>query len=312
MKRKRITQVIVSIVAAACLLALAGCSSSYPSVKEAMDAAAKQPAASSPAVKTDGVLTIGVNSSNAPYAWAPDSSSSVIQGVDVDVALALAEQMGLTAKFVNVGTGVNGASSGTVDVVMGVSPTQVTDGLSVVVGSYADAAPAVFTKGSTGTIATLDEIIAGPTGVQSESASSKTLAEMAPTAQQTGFSTLNEAFDALQAGTVKYVVCDSFMGGYLAASYDDIQLAGALQMPTTRGVAVAAGNGELQSAVQSAMDALASNGLQELIRTSWVGELPAISASNQVAPATTPAPAPAEPAPAEGDAAAAEGGEPVA
>ena len=312
MKRKRITQVIVSIVAAACLLALTGCTS-YPSVKEAMDADAKQPAVSAPTVQTDGVLTIGVNSSNAPYAWAPDSSSSVIQGVDVDVALALAEQMGLTARFVNVGTGVNGASAGTVDVVMGVSPTQITDGLSVVVGSYADAAPAVFTKGSAGTGIGLDEIIAGPTGVQSDSASSKTLAEMAPTAQQTGFSTLNEAFDALEAGAVKYVVCDSFMGGYLATSYDDVELAGALQMPSTRGIAIAAGNSELQSAVQSAMDELASNGLQDLIRTAWVGELPAIGASNQIAPATAPVPAApaAEATPAEGEATA-EGTEPAA
>lgn len=300
MKRTRIVQVIVSIVTAACVVALSGCSG-YPSVQEAEKALEPTPVVSAPTVKTDGVLTIGINSSNAPYAWAPDSGSSVIQGVDVDVALALAEQMGLTARFVNVGTTVTGASTGAVDVVVGVSPAQITDGLSVVVGSYADAAPAVFMKGAAaGTVATLDEIIAGPTGVQSDSASSKTLAEMAPTAPQQGFATLNDAFDALEAGTVKYVVCDSFMGGYLADSYDDIELVGALQMPTTRGVAVAAGNGELQTAVQSALDTLASNGVQDLIRTSWVGDLPAISASNQIA-VPAPAPAPVEPAPAEGE-----------
>ncbi len=305
---KRITRLAVSaVVATACALALTGCSS-YPSVQEAMDAAAKQPVVSSPVVKTDGVLTIGINSSNAPYAWAAQSGSSTISGVDVDVALALAEQMGLTARFVNVGTGVTGASTGDVDVVMGVSPTQITDGLSVVVGSYADAAPAVFMKDYTGAKLTLDEVIAGPVGVQSESASSKTLADMAPTAAQQGFATLNDAFDALQAGTVKYVVCDSFMGGYLAASYDDISLAGALQMPTTRGIAVAASNAELQSAVQSAVDELASNGIQSLIRSSWVGDLPSITAENQVAAAVPAAPA-VDPAavPAEGEAAPVEG-----
>lgn len=284
---KRITRIIVSIVAATCcLLALAGCSS-YPSVQEATEASAKQPTVSSPDILNDGVLTIGINSSNAPYAWAPDSDSSVLEGVDVEMALALAEQMGLTAKFVNVGTSVNGASAGDVDIVMGVSAPQITDGLNVVIGSYAETAPAVFAKDVDAEAGvTLDSVIAGPTGVQTDSASSKTLAEMAPAAQQQGFSTLNDAFDALEAGTVRYVVCDSFMGGYLAASYGDISLAGALQMPTTRGVAVAASNATLQAAVQQAMDALATNGIQGMIRTAWVGDLPTITAENQIAAAT--------------------------
>lgn len=305
---KRIARIIVSIVAATCcMFALAGCSS-YPSVQQAAEASTKAATVSAPNILTDGVLTIGINSSNAPYAWAPDGDSSVIQGVDVEMALALAEQMGLTAKFVNVGTGVNGASAGDVDVVMGVSATQVTDGLSVVIGSYADTAPAVFTKDADADAGvTLDSVIAGPTGVQTDSASSKTLAEMAPAAQQQGFSTLNDAFDALEAGTVRYVVCDSFMGGYLAASYDDISLAGALQMPTTRGVAVAASNATLQAAVQDAMDELASNGIQDMIRTSWVADLPTITSANQIAAATVAPEVPAEPveggeaAPVEGE-----------
>lgn len=305
---KRIAQVIVSVIVATCMVVLAGCSS-YPTVQQAEEAVAVEPTVGAGSLITDGVLTVGINSSNAPYAWAVDSSASgvpagAIQGIDVDIALALGEQMGLTVKFVNVGTDANAASAGTVDVVMGTSPSQITDGLSVVLGSYADAAPAVFTLNPTGVVS-LDDLIANPVGVQNSSASSLTLAEMAPTAVQQGFDTLNEAFEALEAGTVRYVVCDSFMGGYLAESYEGVGFAGALQAATTRGVAVAANNAALQTAVQSALDDLASDGIQGLIRDKWVGELPVISSSNQIAASTAvPVDTAATEVPAEGEAAA--------
>ena len=79
-----------------------------------------------------------------------------------------------------------------------------------------------------------------------------------------------------------YVACDSFMGGYLAMSYSDISLAAAFYLADARGVAIAATNTSLPSAVTSAFDALTRSGELDAIRKRWVGDLATISSSNQL------------------------------
>ena len=79
-----------------------------------------------------------------------------------------------------------------------------------------------------------------------------------------------------------YVVCDSFMGGYLAVTYDDIEFAGALEMPRNRGIAVSGADVELSGAVQSALDTLATNGVESAILRDYVGDLPSITQANVI------------------------------
>lgn len=281
---RRLVQ-ILSLFAALCLaLAVGGCSS-YPSVEEALQDGATARTVAAGTTLEDGVLTVGINANNAPYAWPTSGDGSELQGIDVDVALAMGEEMGLTVKFVNVGTNYEAAANGTCDVVMGatslVLPTS-----EVLIGNYIESAPAVFGRNVAST-ATLEDLAAAGVGVQADSVSARTLTEMAPTAVQTPFDTLNDAFAALEAGTVAYVACDSVMGGYLATGYADIDFAGALALPDPRGVAVSANNVELQSAVQAALDAITSNGILRSIREGWVGDLPSITSANQVVSTAT-------------------------
>lgn len=270
--------VLVSVVAALCALALAGCTS-YPSVEEALQGSQKQPTVSAGATLEEGVLTVGINASNAPYSWVT-SSGSELQGIDVDAALAMASEMGLTVKFVNVGTDYSAAAAGTCDVVMGATSAQVPTS-EVLVGNYLESAPAVFGRNVSGTL-TAEQLDGATVGVQADSVSARALASSVPTAAQTTFNTLNDAFAALEAGTVQYVACDSLMGGYLATGYADISFAGALALPDMRGVAIAAGNVELQNAVVKALDAITSNGVLRSIREGWVGDLPSITTANQI------------------------------
>ena len=65
-------------------------------------------------------------------------------------------------------------------------------------------------------------------------------------------------------------------------SYSDISLAAAFYLADARGVAIAATNTSLPSAVTSAFDALTSSGELDAIRKRWVGDLATISASNQL------------------------------
>lgn len=288
--------VLAALFAAAlCLAFCAGGCTSYPSVDEAMESRAVQPTVGAGVTMEEGVLTVGIDADNAPYSWPLGSGDAgKIQGVDVDAALAMAEEMGLTVKFVNVGANYAAAAEGLCDVVMGVISGQLPTN-EVLVGNYLESAPAVFGKNVSGTV-TLEQLASATVGVQADSVSARTLSQSAPTAVLTAFETLNDAFSALAAGTVQYVACDSLMGGYLATGYPEISLAGALSLPDMRGVAISAVNVELQNAVLAALDAVTSNGTLRTIRESWVGDLPAITTANQVVSATPAADPAAVPA----------------
>ena len=255
-----------------------GCAN-YPSTQEALGNVKQVSSLPAGATLEQGVLTVGVNTSNAPYCW-PTSDGTRLQGIDVDVALALGTQLGCDVKFVIDGATYNGAAGGTCDIAMGVS-TSTLPGSEVLVGNYAESAPAVFARNFSGTLSDTD--LEGATvGVQNDSASARATQQAAPGAQLSGFSTLNDAFAALESGGVAYVACDSFMGGYLAMGYSDISLAAAFYLADARGVAIAATNTSLPSAVTSAFDALTRSGELDAIRKRWVGDLATISSSNQL------------------------------
>lgn len=290
---------------ALCLGAVTGCSN-YPSVEDALKNVSRQPTVSTAATMQSGVLTVGLNANSAPFSWPVTvGQDRVLQGVDIDMALAMGDAMGLEVAFVDVQSNTEAAAQGLCDVVMGVTQAQL-PGTEVLVGNYLETAPAVFGKNVVATV-TVEQLASAAVGVQNDSVSARALAAMAPTAVLTPYGTLNDAFSALEANSVQYVACDSFMGGYLATSYPDISLAGALSLPETRGVAVAATNVELQNAVRVALDSVAASGEQQSIRESWVGNLPIINSSNQITPPATTEPAP-EAVPVEGEG----GEEPVA
>ena len=51
------------------------------------------------------------------------------------------------------------------------------------------------------------------------------------------YSNINECFEALESGEVDYVICDSTAGGYLARLMSEVSYVGALEAPSTLGVA---------------------------------------------------------------------------
>ncbi len=276
---RRIARMLVVAVVACCALVASGCSSAYPSVEEALRNGATSTLGASDTLEA-GVLTVGVNANNAPYAWR-SSSGDEIQGIDVDSALALADAMGLKAKFVDVGADYEAATNGLCDVVMGVTSSQV-PASEVLVGNYLESAPAVFGRNVVAT-ATVADLSVATVAVRSDSVAARALSAAVPTATLVPYDTLNDAFAALEGGQVQYVACDSLMGGYLATAYDDVSFAGALALPDMRGVAIPASNAALQAAVQSGLDAITSNGVLRVVREDWVGDLPSITTSNQVA-----------------------------
>lgn len=288
MRRTWASRLTCTLPALALTIALGGCSATNPiefvedaigspTLQEGIAArrAAVSPSASSPTLVTDGILTVGLKrDSSAPMVIA--SSDGSFQGYDVDVAYAIAERMGLSVEFKAVADANNASGCDVVmDVAAGEAPSM------TVVGSYAEEATAFFRCG-TETTASKDDISGRRVGVQEGSSSEQLLKRSDLNATIQTFSNLNEAFEALESGSVDYVLCDASSGAYLQGSYEDIALAGTIDAPSSIGVGVASANTELQAAVKSAVDGVSSGGVGTILRQKWLGGAGSLGGSSQV------------------------------
>jgi|GEM_PF-192297 len=221
-----------------------------------------------------GKLTVGINTSTASAPFAIESSSGSLYGIDVDVASALADDLGLEVHFVKV-DGIDSAlSAGTCDVVMDVSSA--TNTTATIVGSYYESCPAFFAVGDM-RVATLEELSGKTVAVQDGSVSQGALSRSNLSMEQKTVINLNDAFEALHSGEVDFVLCDAYPGAYLAAAYEGASFVGALSTPESYGIAVSTEKVNVQSAVQQSLDAIANNGVMDVVRSVWVGGMPAIS-----------------------------------
>ena len=235
------------------------------------------PVLSDAALHTPGTLTVGVMATEtAPLAIT--TSDGTLSGVDVDTAYALADALGLSSvSFVTVSDATT-ALQESCDVVMGVAADEAGD--AMVVGSYVQSATGLFTKSTVSAPIDASDLSGARMGVQENSVSQSALLGYSLDVTQQTFANLNEAFDALEAGTVDYVVCDAYSGAYLATAYGSVSFAGTIGEVVPVGVAVS--SAELQTAVQSALETLSTNGVGDIARARWVGALPALSDASGV------------------------------
>lgn len=282
-------------LAAATAISLAGCSnplsaitSSFgtPSVEEAKASqlASVSSELSSANLVEEGTLTVGLSSSEgAPMCITAEDGS--FSGYDVDVASALADELGLKVSFVQVSS-LSSALGDTCDIVMNVTSTHAS-GMTIA-GSYAEDATAFFAKDAAKTDSAVNasEISGKIVGVQANSTSQQLLLRSDLNAEQSTFTNLNEAFQALEDGAVDYVLCDALAGSYLAEVYSDVSLVGTIDVPETIGVATESSNTALQTAVQEGVAKLNSNGVIEVIRNKWINGMQTLSSSSQVSGVT--------------------------
>lgn len=238
---------------------------------------ALNPVVSSDALRQADTLTVGILATEtAPLSFASADGSQ--SGIDVDTAHALADALGLPyVSFVSV-SNVSSGLKDSCDVVMGVSADNAGD--ATVVGSYAQTATGLFTRQDVTAPIDASALSGATVGVQEGSVSQSTLEGYAVDVTESTFSNLNEAFDALSAGEVDYVVCDALSGAYLATAYPGTVFAGTLDEPVSVGVAVS--NEALATAVDSALSSIQSNGVGDLVRSRWLGAMPVLTADSRV------------------------------
>lgn len=296
-KPKAFKHIMCATTAFATVIALAGCSNPIDTVLSLVETPSVEQAKSSKlsssssqidsaALVEAGTLTVGLSSSSsAPMCITSETGG--YKGYDIDVASALASELGLQVKFVQV-SNLSASVGSACDVVMNISSSNAS-GLTVS-GSYAEDATAFFTKGTAnedGSASVSASDISGKVvGVQSNSTSQQYLLRSDLNATQSTFSNLNEAFQALNDGSVDYVLCDALAGSYLAEIYSDINLVGTLDVPSTIGIATSSSNTALQTAVQEAVSKLNSNGVIEVIRDKWINGMQTLTSSSQITDVT--------------------------
>ena len=267
------------------------------------------PMVSAEATKHEGVLTVGLRDAQASplviVADGTDAAGHSVEGVDVDVARAVADELGLRVQFSCIAD-VAAALGSDCDVVMGVNPLE-SNGFDVV-GNYEQTATALFRSGTDATQATADEVRAARIAVQAGSAAGQALQRLGLEQNEVVRESLMDAFEALSSGEADFVACSSAAGGYLASMRGGIVCAGTLEPPTAYGIAVSNGNTELTAALAEALMRMERNGAISETRRIWLGtadtlddgaQIQGIASAPQPAPtdATTPAEGDAQPAP---------------
>ena len=220
-----------------------------------------------PAVSDDALDT-----SDAPQAM--QGADGELTGYAVDAARALASRMGLKVAFVDAFSAGSALGDKKADIFIG--EINSTDGDVSSLGTCLYDAASVFGKTSDGgslSVST-DTLNTSTLGIQMSSASQEALAKQSITANQKTYSNINECFEALESGEVDYVVCDSTAGGYLARLMSEVSYVGALEAPSTLGVAGLSSNDELCRAVSDALDDITVDGTLEAVHCVWYGRMP--------------------------------------
>ena len=262
MKRRQFVA-LAATAAASCLVpGLAGCSGSgnyEPTLKDAQ--------VTPPTIGEAGMLRVGVNTENPPLAG---MGNGKIIGIDVDIAAALADELGLKLNAISVeGDPAAAITEGRVDVVMGIDDAN-NEGDFWLSSSYLPTGIALFALSADAGAPAEDSGATFAAQVSSKSAwaVSNQFGENSLTSTET----LKEAFEALAAGTVQYVAADAIIGMYSAHGQGmEVAIVAMLMKPSGYCMGVSSENADLQSAAGDALGRLVTNGTIDVIERKWLG-----------------------------------------
>lgn len=283
---KHRVSLVGAFVCAVCLaMALAGCSQTSAYTPETLT-----PTVSSPTIGKDGTLRVGVGG-GAPFIVA--SSDATSSGLDIDVAAAIAGQLGLKLEVVSLGSSASevdidsALKKGDVDIVMSATSSD-KSGSVWVSDPYTQTGVALFAPEGTAapTRDSSPEIAA-----QSSSTSAWAVTNAFGDDALVAKADLLSALSAIETKDAQYVAADAVIGTYAALGQNvDVQPVAMLGSVGGYGIAVAADNTDLQKAISDALAAISGNGVVSTICSKWLGSaldlsaLPFIEVSSSASP----------------------------
>lgn len=262
MKRLKLLA-LVCAVALGCAVVLTGCES------QSYTPPAKSQTVPASALSTPGTLRVGVNAQAAPLAGQTASSAEIV-GIDVDVAAAIADEMGVKLEVVDVGRAAESAlNEGRVDIVMGID-SSTTDSSYWRSEPYLSTGVALFAPQASTSIPAIGSkpVIAAQTSSKSSWRVTNLFGDSALLSQ----SDLKSAFTAMSSKMAEYVAADAVIGTYIAHSNNyDAKIVALLQDPSGYCIGVSSKNLELQNAVTAALNKVSNGGVIDIIETKWLG-----------------------------------------
>lgn len=219
-----------------------------------------------PAISQAGMLKVGyMEKAGAPQYEGDENGEPT--GLDIDVAAAVADELGLSLQLIPV-TSAAAASTQSLDMVMGVTE-QTAEGLTVV-SSYLESGVALFSKDNKN-VKNVQDLVGKTIGYVKGSSTESIVTASNLQVQQITFTTLDDAFKGLQDGKVQYVAAPAYPGAALAVDYNDIHYVCELSAPQKVGIGVEAQNTTLIDAVEQALKTISDNGVLNVIDCRWMG-----------------------------------------
>lgn len=262
-RAKLVTIAGVVVACAFLLFSLSGCvqtEGQAPQLKEAE--------LTKPTISEDGVLKVGVNTSNSPMAG---NSGDKIIGIDVDIAAAVADELGLSLEITDVSSnGVKAITDGDVDVVFGIESDADVEGCWLS-SQYLQTGVALFGKASSNKTPPS----AGDSTEIAAQVSSKSAWAVTNIFGEDSLATatdLSAAFSNMESGEVEYVASDAIVGLYASNRQSgDAKICALLESPSGYCVMVSESNTELQQAIAGALTTIKENGIISIIEDKWLG-----------------------------------------
>ena len=280
-KARRITALLLALAMVVAVVAIAGCGGTKT---ETTTTPAEKPMSNGKLVK-EGVLTVGSDTAFPPF---ESMNGSVAEGFDVDLADALAKEMGLTVNFTSQTFDTlipQLKAGGTFDVIMsGMTITEDRKKEITFSTPYIDSNQSIavvtgkFPKVDGNDAAAINTMFTGKIiGVQSGTTGQAWATEnIKGAAQITPFSDTLSAFSALNAGKVDAVVNDLPVSAYLVnTSYKGNELISEIPTGEQYGIGIASDNTELIAAINAAFDKVKASGEYDKIYQKWFGVEPA-------------------------------------
>lgn len=273
--RKVAAGVLAAVLCATSAALLCGCSQVQSSLgivsnsNPTVEASSVLPAGTT---VEDGVLTVGINAAKSPYGGTNANGETI--GFDVDVAAALADQLGCKVKVVDVNTdGKNAVADGTVDVAMNAMKSGTNKSLSYT-SAYVNDGTSLFclVKNMPDDISSVD-LSKEKVLVQDSSTAAYEVQDVLGVDSVTSVQTMQEAFEALENESSTYFIADAVVGDYYSRDYPDIVRVDFLSANDVSPVymVTASSNKELTSAVAEAVDKMNSDGSLGVVASKWLG-----------------------------------------
>jgi ABC-type amino acid transport substrate-binding protein len=221
----------------------------------------------------EGKLLMGSDTTYPPFESIGDDGKP--EGFDVDIAMELADRLGLELEVVTTAWEgiIPGLKTDKYDIIM--SAMTITDERLAEINfsdPYIDSNQSIAVKKGTTDITSADDLAGKVVGVQVDTTGQFTAEEIAGIAEIRKYDTILLAFQELELGRIDAIMNDFPVNAYLSKIRGQTEVVATVVTDEQYGIGVKKGNNELLDAVNMALADMMADGTYDEIFTKWFSE----------------------------------------